>query len=300
MGPTASGKSALAYELVKQFPCEIISVDSTLVYRGMDIGTAKPTPAELAVAPHRLIDIRDPAEPYSAADFCQDAKREIADIHARNKIPLLVGGTMLYFRALQQGLAAMPAADERIRQMLVDKASKHGWDALYQELRIVDPVAAARIHPNDPQRLQRALEVYYVTGKPMTDHFNEINSSSEYAFLNLGLLPENRKWLHDRIALRFDIMLKQGFIDEVKALYARSDLSADLPALRAVGYRQAWAYLAQQISYDEMVEQGIAATRQLAKRQITWLRRWPQLYSFACDSEELLTNVTEFLKINLM
>lgn len=284
MGPTASGKSELAFHLINQLPCEIISVDSAMIYRGMDIGTAKPTAEELKQAPHRLIDIRDPSEAYSAADFCHDATCEIENIFALGKIPLLVGGTMLYFRALQQGLSSLPAADETTRRFILEKANQLGWQALHDELAKIDPLTAKRIHPNDPQRLSRALEIYYLTGKSLSEHFATTKTSDQkYEFISIGLLPENRAWLHERIAKRFHLMLKQGFLDEVKQLHDRGDLSPDLPSIRAVGYRQAWMYLDNKISYDEFVEQGIVATRQLAKRQITWLRTWPDLHVITCD-----------------
>jgi len=296
MGPTASGKTDLALQLVQEFPFEIISVDSAMVYRGMDIGAAKPSIEELKIAPHRLIDIRDPAEPYSAADFCHDAKREIAAIQAQGRIPLLVGGTMLYFKALQQGLSSLPAADEAVRQQILQEAEKVGWEALHEKLMQVDPESAKRIHPNDPQRLQRALEIYYITGKPMTAHFAKNNDEGNDEFYNLGLLPNDRKWLHERIALRFHQMLENGFLDEVKKLFARHDLHEALPALRAVGYRQAWAHLKGEITYQEMIEQGIAATRQLAKRQITWLRSWSALKRFACDEKHIAEKIKQSIK----
>ncbi len=290
MGPTASGKSDLAFRLINELPCEIISVDSAMIYRGMDIGTAKPTTEELKQAPHRLIDIRDPSEAYSAADFCSDAKHEIEAIFALGKIPLLVGGTMLYFRALQQGLSSLPAADETTRQLILDKANHLGWQALHDELAKIDPATAKRIHPNDPQRLSRALEIYYLTGQSLSTHFEMSKPSDQaYEFINIGLLPEDRAWLHERIAKRFHLMLDHGFLEEVKQLHDRGDLSADLPSMRAVGYRQAWAYLENEISYEQFVEQGIAATRQLAKRQITWLRSWPNLQVIKCDKKNVIS-----------
>ncbi|WP_109512912.1 tRNA (adenosine(37)-N6)-dimethylallyltransferase MiaA [Pseudomonas ovata] len=288
MGPTAAGKTDLAIELTKVLPCELISVDSALVYRGMDIGTAKPSRQQLAEFPHRLIDILDPAQSYSAADFRRDALAAMADITARGKIPLLVGGTMLYFKALLEGLASMPSADAEVRAQLEAEAKVHGWQALHDQLAAVDPVSAARIHPNDPQRLVRALEVYRVSGKSMTAHHEQqIAQSADgsasgqgqlpYTVANLAIAPADRKVLHDRIALRFGQMLEQGFLDEVLALRSRTDLHAGLPAIRAVGYRQVWDHLDGKLTREEMQERGIIATRQLAKRQFTWLRSWENL-----------------------
>lgn len=297
MGPTASGKTDLAVELVRQLPCDIISVDSAMVYRGMDIGTAKPDVALLALAPHRLIDIRDPGEPYSAADFCCDALIEIEEIVQRGRIPLLVGGTMLYFRALQQGLSDLPSADPTVRARIENEAHAVGWAVLHQRLQALDPIAAARIHPNDPQRLQRALEVYEITGKTLTEHCDTgLSGALTYPWLNIAVAPEDRALLRQRIAERFMCMLDTGFIDEVKKLYARNDLSPQLSSIRAVGYRQVWAYLAGQVSYTEMVEQAIIASRQLAKRQLTWLRRWPQLHWFEATDPLLAQKVVSFLR----
>lgn len=295
MGPTASGKTALAIELSKAFPFEMISVDSAMVYRGMDIGSAKPTAEELAIAPHHLLDIRDPSEPYSAADFCKDAKQAIEIILKKGKIPLLVGGTMLYFKALQSGLSVLPAADEVIRQQILDEASLLGWDKLYEKLSLVDPDSAKRIHPNDPQRLQRALEIYYMTGKPMSAFFEKTEKNHEFKFINIGLMPSDRTWLHQRIAQRFEQMLADHFLEEVKTLFARKDLHEDLPAIRSVGYRQAWQYLKGEITDLQLLEQGIAATRQLAKRQMTWLRHWPNTQLFDCCQANLSLQVETFL-----
>ncbi len=273
MGPTASGKTELAAALVEQFPLEIISVDSTLVYRGMDIGTAKPDAELLARAPHRLIDILDPAEAYSAARFREDALREMQDICKAGRIPLLVGGTMLYFRALLEGLSELPPADPAIRQALEERAGQRGWEAMHAELEKVDPQAAARIHPNDPQRIQRALEVYELSGKSLSDWIAEPGQTVfPYDVCKIGLLPSDRAVLHDRIAQRFKQMLEQGLVPEVEALYQRGDLDLTKPSMRAVGYRQVWEYLEGKLIYDEMVYRGIVATRQLAKRQFTWLR----------------------------
>ncbi|WP_025130468.1 tRNA (adenosine(37)-N6)-dimethylallyltransferase MiaA [Pseudomonas sp. PH1b] len=298
MGPTAAGKTDLAIELTKVLPCELISVDSALVYRGMDIGTAKPSRELLAEFPHRLIDILDPAESYSAADFRHDALAAMADITARGKIPLLVGGTMLYYKALLEGLADMPAADPQVRAELEEEAARLGWQALHEQLAAVDPESAARIHPNDPQRLSRALEVYRVSGLTMTAHRQrQLAQSAEagasgrsqlpYTVANLAIAPANRQVLHQRIAQRFTQMLEQGFIDEVVALRSRSDLHAGLPSIRAVGYRQVWDHLDGKLTSAEMQERGIIATRQLAKRQFTWLRSWADLQwldSLDCDN----------------
>jgi tRNA dimethylallyltransferase len=274
MGPTASGKTDLAISLVEQLPMEIISVDSVMVYRGMDIGSAKPDTETLARAPHRLIDIRDPAETYSAAQFRDDALREMAGIRAEGRIPLLVGGTMLYFRALLSGLSSLPSADAEIRTRLEAEAEAEGWPSLHRRLAEVDAVAAARIHPNDPQRIQRALEVYELTGIPLSElqQQQQVDQSLPYRIIKLAVVPADRSNLHERIAVRFQQMLRSGLVEEVEGLRRRGDLHPDLPALRAVGYRQVWDFLEGDIDYTEMVERGIIATRQLAKRQFTWLR----------------------------
>lgn len=273
MGPTACGKTDVAVALAGRFPVEIVSVDSALVYRGMDIGTAKPGPELLAQAPHRLIDILDPAAAYSASRFRDDALREMDAIRAAGKVPLLVGGTMLYFRALQRGLAPLPSADPNTRADIAAQAQARGWPAMHEKLRAVDPDSAARIHPNDPQRVQRALEVYAVSGRPMSELIRSRGDAGmPFRLLKLALADHDRAQLHRRIAARFDGMLAQGFIEEVAGLRARPDLNADLPSMRAVGYRQVWAYLDGKLSYSDMVERAVAATRQLAKRQMTWLR----------------------------
>lgn len=274
MGPTASGKSALAMELVRHLPCDIISVDSALVYRGMDIGTAKPTAEELALAPHRLIDIIDPLDAYSAADFRRDALREMADIVAKGRIPLLVGGTMLYYKALLEGLSPLPEADPGTRAQIELEAATQGWAALHAELCRIDPVAGARIHPNDPQRLSRALEVFRLTGKNLTELTQLQGEPLPYRTMQFVIAPSDRAWLRERIALRFDTMLAQGFEREVTRLLQRGDLNPSLPSIRCVGYRQMWDYLTGVLSYDEMRYRGIVATCQLAKRQMTWLRGW--------------------------
>jgi len=275
MGPTASGKTALAVSLVERFPLEIISVDSALVYRGMDIGTAKPDAATLARAPHHLLDIRDPTDAYSAAAFCDDARRLMADIVARGRVPLLVGGTMLYFRALLRGLDDLPRADAALRKKLEAEAAARGWPALHADLAKVDPVTAARLAPNDSQRIGRALEIFQLAGTPMSALLDRAQSELPYRVLQLALIPSDRAVLHQRIAARFDAMLAQGLLDEVESLRRTYVLTPDLPAMRAVGYRQAWAYLDGDIDMKALREQGIAATRQLAKRQLTWLRSWP-------------------------
>ncbi|CNB74469.1 tRNA (adenosine(37)-N6)-dimethylallyltransferase MiaA [Yersinia enterocolitica] len=274
MGPTASGKTALSIALRQRLPVELVSVDSALIYRGMDIGTAKPSAEELALAPHRLIDIRDPAESYSAADFRKDALKEMADITAAGRIPLLVGGTMLYFKALLDGLSPLPSADPQVRQRIEQQAAELGWEALHQQLAEIDPVAAARIHPNDPQRLSRALEVFFISGKTLTELTKISGETLPYRVHQFAIAPVSRELLHQRIELRFHQMLDAGFETEARALFDRGDLHTDMPAIRCVGYRQMWSYLSGEIDYDEMVYRGICATRQLAKRQMTWLRGW--------------------------
>ncbi|CNI66018.1 MULTISPECIES: tRNA (adenosine(37)-N6)-dimethylallyltransferase MiaA [Yersinia] len=274
MGPTASGKTALSIALRQRLPVELISVDSALIYRGMDIGTAKPSAAELALAPHRLIDIRDPAQSYSAADFRKDALKEMADITAAGRIPLLVGGTMLYFKALLDGLSPLPSADPKVRERIEQQAAELGWEALHQQLAEIDPVAAARIHPNDPQRLSRALEVFLISGKTLTELTKISGETLPYRVHQFAIAPVSRELLHQRIELRFHQMLDAGFETEARALFDRGDLHTDMPAIRCVGYRQMWSYLSGEIDYDEMVYRGVCATRQLAKRQMTWLRGW--------------------------
>ncbi|MFA9489003.1 MULTISPECIES: tRNA (adenosine(37)-N6)-dimethylallyltransferase MiaA [unclassified Mannheimia] len=274
MGPTASGKTDLAIALRQELPVEVISVDSALIYKGMDIGTAKPSKEELALAPHRLIDILDPAESYSAMNFHADALREMADIIAQGKIPLLVGGTMLYYKALLEGLSPLPSADPSIRADIETKAEQHGWAVLHQELVKIDPIAGARINPNDSQRINRALEVFYITGKTMTALTAQQGEAIPYNILQFAIAPEDRSVLHQRIEQRFHKMIDLGFEDEVKRLFLRKDLHINLPSIRCVGYRQMWEYLQGDISLDEAIFKGICATRQLAKRQITWLRSW--------------------------
>lgn len=278
MGPTASGKTALAIELAQTENCEIISVDSALIYRGMDIGTAKPDAQELARAPHRLIDILDPAESYSVAQFRHDALENMQAITAKGKTPLLVGGTMMYYKALVDGISELPEANKQVRAQITSEVAQQGWDALHQQLQQIDPVSAARIHPNDPQRLMRAIEVYRVSGKTLTELTQSKCSSIPYNTVQLAIAPEKRDVLHQRIEQRFDMMLSAGFQQEVEALKNREDLHLDLPSMRCVGYRQMWQYLDGELDFEEMRYRGIVATRQLAKRQLTWLRGWRDLH----------------------
>jgi tRNA dimethylallyltransferase len=336
-GPTASGKTAAALAIAQRIDVEIISVDSALVYRGMDIGTAKPTPAELGAVPHHLIDIRDPLHAYSAADFVRDAQTLIADITARGKMPLLVGGTMLYFKALLDGIDDMPKANPAVRAALEREAAEHGWPALHAELARVDPLTAARLNPADTQRVQRALEVFRISGQPMSFFHNSKtiathatstgarglngikNESTEPITsddangsalagasglvqepLLISLEPQDRAWLHARIAQRFDAMLAQGFLDEVQALRARGDLHPDLPSMRCVGYRQAWEALDGTSPMPELRDKGVFATRQLAKRQITWLRSMPQRQVVACDAPQALEQVLALVQAHVV
>jgi tRNA dimethylallyltransferase len=306
-GPTASGKTAaalaLAHTLAQRIPVEIISVDSALVYRGMDIGTAKPTPTERAQVPHHLIDIREPSQSYSAAEFVHDARRLIAEIRARAALPLLVGGTMLYFKALFEGLDALPPADASVRAAIDARAAALGWPALHAELARIDPATAARLSPNDSQRIQRALEVWQLTGQPLSSlhtHKKRADSADAASATALfSLEPQDRTWLHERIAQRFDAMLAAGFLDEVRALRARGDLHADLPSMRSVGYRQAWEALDAEaasgapLDVAHLRERGIAATRQLAKRQITWLRAMPERHPIACDQANAIERLVQ-------
>jgi tRNA dimethylallyltransferase len=329
-GPTASGKTAAALAIAARHPVEIVSVDSALVYRGMDIGTAKPSAAERALVPHHLIDIRDPHTAYSAAEFVRDASALITAITARGKLPLLVGGTMLYFKALAQGLDDMPAADPAVRAAIAEEAQTLGWPALHAQLAAVDPATAARLAPGDSQRIQRALEVYRVSGQPLSafqqaagrgeklgadgtyraqgagsgigerakhppgtnaSHGDTIGLPAHPASVLISLEPQDRAWLHQRIAQRFDAMLADGLLDEVQRLRALPQLHADLPSMRCVGYRQAWEALDAHWPPAELRERGIAATRQLAKRQLTWLRSMPQRHTVACDAEDALERV---------
>lgn len=285
MGPTAAGKTAAALALAERFPVEIVSVDAAQVYRGLDIGTAKPTAAERARVAHHLIDIRDPSQVYSAADFCADALAAMAEITARGRIPLLAGGTMFYFRALEHGLPDLPAADPGLRAQLLAEAKREGWAALHERLRSLDPDRAARIHRNDPQRTLRALEIIALTGQAASAYGLRGTAPLPYRVIKLALYPEDRAWLHIRIAERFRDMLAKGFLDEARALFARRDLPADHPVLRTVGYRQAGLYLTGKINYDDMVERAVIATRQLAKRQMTWLRADPDARRFDCSGD---------------
>ncbi len=276
MGPTATGKTQWAIELGQSYPIEVISVDSAMVYRGLDIGSGKPTQSECRGVPHHLIDIREPYEPYSVADFCKEASALIRAIQGRGRIPVLVGGTILYFKALMEGLSPLPSADLKIRQRLQREAEAlGGWTALHTRLAEVDPLSAARILETDPQRISRALEVFEQTGQPMSLHFSEIPPISEVNWISCIVTAEDRQTLHERIASRFEGMLEKGLIEEVEALKAEPRNHAELPAIRAVGYRQIWRYLCQEVDRGTMAAQAIAATRQLAKRQMTWLRRWP-------------------------
>ncbi|MCW9024682.1 MAG: tRNA (adenosine(37)-N6)-dimethylallyltransferase MiaA [Gammaproteobacteria bacterium] len=297
MGPTASGKTDLAVNLLEHLPLEIISVDSVNIYRGMDIGSAKPDAETLQLAPHRLINILEPTESYSASQFCEDALREMAEITAKGKIPLLVGGTMLYFRALLYGLSELPAADPDVRQRLEAEAEEKGWQCMHRRLAEVDPVAAERIHPNDPQRIQRALEVYELTGTPLSElqSLEKNKAVLPYEVTKLAASPADRAVLHERIAQRFHMMLEQGFIKEVEELMARGDLDLSMPSMRAVGYRQVWELLSGRMDYNQMIEKGIIATRQLAKRQLTWLRSEPDVQFFDSLDPDLNHKVLSIL-----
>ncbi len=299
-GPTASGKTGLAIKLKQHFPIELISVDSALIYKGMDIGTAKPTDEELEKAPHRLISFLDPSESYSAADFRKDALREMEEISNAGKIPVLVGGTMLYFRALENGIADMPQADSSIREKLNTEAEKIGWDGLHEKLLQIDPVAGERIHPNDQQRIQRALEVFEISGKTLTA-FQQEGSEQKlpYRLMKIALIPEEREWIRELAAIRFDQMLEDGFLDEVKALKERDDLHADLPSIRCVGYRQAWQHLAGDLDYEEMKERAVIATRQLAKRQMTYMRSEPNITEYGARDyvlDKVIADIQAFLE----
>lgn len=296
MGATATGKSALALALHDVLPVEIISVDSSQVYRGMDIGTAKPTPMEQVRAPHRLIDIRDPSEAYTAAEFCTDALREMAAIHRGGRIPLLVGGTMFYFHALEFGLSPLPSADPELRARLAEEAAQTSWQALHARLAEVDPVSARRIHPNDTQRIQRALEIYELTGQaPSWINETAAPRPAAWRFVKIALQVSDRAALHERIARRFHAMLEQGLMKEVEALYRRGNLGLELPSIRTVGYRQAWEYLTDKVNYYQMTEAAIAATRQLAKRQLTWLRSYPGVRSFETGTTAPVSGCLEYL-----
>ncbi len=299
MGPTAAGKTGLAMYLHDRLPVDIINVDSSQVYRGMDIGTAKPSQQELVQAPHRLIDIRDPAQPYSAAEFRTDALREMADITSRGRIPLLAGGTMFYFRALEAGLADLPSADPALRRRLTEEAHRFGWPALHERLRQHDPASAARIKPNDAQRVQRALEILELSGRRASEFKRDPATQFPYRVIKVIICPEQRAELHRRIALRFSDMLKRGLLAEVELLRRREDLSIELPSVRTVGYRQAWEYLSGGINYQEMLEKSIISTRQLAKRQLTWLRATPESTWFDSSLSDIDTAVLDYLSATL-
>lgn len=298
MGPTAIGKTDLAIAMAERLPVEIISVDSAMIYRGMDIGTGKPKTALAQGLIHHLIDIRDPSEPYSVAEFCNDARSCIKSIMQKGKVPLLVGGTMLYFKALRDGLASLPSAEVEVRKQLAEKAEKLGLSALHAELSNIDPLAAKRIHPNDSQRLLRALEVYTLTGKNLSQHFSsEKKQHFPYQLKQIAVVSAERAYLHQRISDRFNTMLAGGLLEEVRELRHRHDLNLALPAMRAVGYRQVWQFLNGEINYNTMVENALAATRQLAKRQLTWLRSWEGLCCFEVRAENLLQMVVDFFYI---
>ncbi len=300
-GPTASGKTAAAMAIALRHAVEIVSVDSALVYRGMDVGTAKPSTAERAAVPHHLINIRDPLQAYSAAEFVRDTRRLVTEINRRGKLALLVGGSMLYFKALAEGLNDMPPADTTVRAALEQEAAEVGWPAMHAQLAKLDPATAARLQPRDSQRIQRALEVYRVTGRTISSfHAADKTAATENAFASMPLVslePLDRSWLHERIARRFDAMLAAGFLDEMRVLRQRGDLHADLPAMRCVGYRQAWEALDGRWPMAELRDKGIFATRQLAKRQITWLRAMPRRHVVACDQPDVLARVLALTRV---
>lgn len=300
MGPTAAGKTDLAISLAKRFPCDVISVDSALVYRGMDIGTAKPDADTLARTPHRLIDIRDPQEKYSAGEFVRDAYQEMDAIFAAGRIPLLAGGTMMYFRALTRGIAKLPRADDEIRKAIDADAAERGWPALHAELQAVDPTVAARIKPNDRQRIQRALEVYRSSGQPLSEwQRDSAPARADIEYLKIGLNIEPRRILHDRIEQRLELMVKGGFIDEVRRLRERPELTADHPSMRSVGYRQFWQHLDGTYDLDEARDRALFATRQLAKRQITWLRSETDIFIVNPLEAEAIDAISTFLAQSL-
>ncbi len=287
-GPTAAGKTSLAMTLSDSLPVEIISVDSALIYRQMNIGTAKPSKSELSLYPHHLVDICDPTQTYSTARFVEQTTSLINEIHQRNKLPLLVGGTMLYFRALLFGISDLPKANEQIRQQLSEQAAEFGWIYLHEQLKQIDPVASKRIHPNDPQRIQRALEVFHITGKSLTQLQQESQPQQPpWPSLSVAIAPSSREVLRERIAQRFHIMLEQGFEEEVKMLKHQYNLNLNMPSMRCVGYRQMWQYQEKELDYQEMIFRGITATRQLAKRQMTWLRSWPDLNWLETDDPDI-------------
>lgn len=295
MGPTAAGKTEHAIELTKRYPFDLISVDSAQVYREMNIGTAKPAPAVLAAYPHRLIDIRDPWESYSAGEFCRDAVAAMQEITAAGRTPLLVGGTMLYFQALQRGIAPMPGADPELRAHLDERAAAEGWPALHAELRALDPATAERLQPTDAQRIQRALEVCLLAGEPMSELHNLTRPPVQADYLNIGLLPSDRQRLHRHIAARFKQMLAAGLLAEVQALSELPGMSAEVPAMRSVGYRQLWSHIKGTTNRDEATEQAVVATRRLAKRQLTWLRSWPELQVLDSFADDVGTQMDEIV-----
>ena len=288
MGPTASGKTDLAISLLEHLPVELINVDSAQIYQQMDIGTAKPDAETLSKAPHRLLSFCDPADAYSAADFANDAKKEIADIHSMGRIPLLVGGSMLYFKVLLEGLSDLPSADADIRKSIQEQADREGWASVHQQLQLVDPITAGKLHPNHSQRIQRALEVYKITGTPLSELQSQSQGGIEqdYDVRQYALVMQNRALLHQRIEQRFMAMMEAGFASEVEQLFQRGDLHADLPSIRAAGYRQLWDYFEGHYGLDEAVEKAIIATRQLAKRQQTWLRNWPNCQQIQVDNQQ--------------
>lgn len=296
MGPTASGKTALAMALSDALPCDIISVDSALIYRDMDIGTAKPTQDELSKYPHSLINLRDASQSYSAADFCQDALKEIAQIRAKNRIPLLVGGTMMYFKSLLEGISPLPEANADIRKEITRQAAELGWPAMHEELAQIDPVSAERIHANDSQRITRALEVFRVSGNTLTQLSQLKGDKLEGNVLQFAITTQERSELHDRIALRFQQMVDLGFEEEVRQLMQRGDLDENMSSIRCVGYRQMWQHLQGEYDHKEMIFRGVCATRQLAKRQLTWLRNWPNLHWLTTDDENNLSHVLAQIK----
>ena len=297
MGPTASGKTALALDLVQNYPFEIISVDSAMIYKGMDIGSAKPTLLELQQAPHHLIDIIEPVDAYNVATFCQDAWSLCEDILSRNKIPLLVGGTMMYFNALQFGLSNIPPSDPNVRERLLEEAVIQGIEVLYEQLQQIDPVFAAKIQPQDKQRIVRGLEVFHLTHLPLSHFQHKKASNNPFSYVNWILMPNSRAWLHERIAARFYKMIQEGLIEEVQALLKHWPLTPNHPSMKCVGYRQVIEYLAEKYSKEELISKGIAATRQVAKRQMTWLRHWPEAMYYAAEQEDLYQAVEKQLQM---
>jgi len=301
MGPTAVGKSDTAIEIAKRFPCRLISVDSAMIYRGMDIGTAKPSLALLSEYPHALIDVCDPHDHFSVGMFCRQAEKEIIQAQQDNKIALLVGGSMMYFHALEFGLSLLPESSKEIREKVSEKAIQDGWDTLHKELKTVDPDLASRIQPSDKQRIARALEVFYTTGIPLSYYQKNNKKEVSFSFHKLAILPKDRKILHNKIKKRFEQILEKGFLSEVEKLFSRGDLSLNLPSMRSVGYRQAWEYLEGKCDFVTMQEKAIIATRQLAKRQLTWLKNWPNLQTYYLEEiflDELFYTIENLIKNN--